>query len=46
MSALIVLVLVVAAFVLAAVDLIQSNGRSLTAWAVLLLAVVLMVGRL
>jgi hypothetical protein len=46
MSALIVLVLLVAAFVLAAVDLIQSNGRLLTAWAVLLLAVVLLVTRI
>lgn len=40
------LLLAIAAFVIAAVAIIQSDGKNLAAWGVLCLAVVLLMGRL
>jgi hypothetical protein len=40
------LLLVVLALIAGAIDLVRSNGRSLTSWGVVLLAVVLLLERL
>lgn len=46
MSDAISLALVVVAVVLAAIDLIDGRGRDLLGWAVIALAIVLLIGRL
>lgn len=42
----IVTLLLAVALVLAAIDIVRSQGQSLTAWAAALIAVALLVGRL
>lgn len=42
----IILALLVAGLILAAIDEVRAQGQSLTTWAVILLAIALLVGRL